>query len=435
MGAGSKKTHKGTAAAFTKTLVQRLFITVQLFNRNGLANHAAAGAYGFLLSGLPVILLIALFMFTAFRSSPESILGFIAGTGILTDNFDKEALLNAFLLISRPGISGLISVISIIWAARIFVLSLQRGLKVIFAGPKKRIMVTDWAVIAGVEFMVIFIVLVLVLSSRLASRFFETFGFFTKSIALLHIMPSFATDLLPIAALSLITFCTYLIIPVNAPRLVSAVQGAVVCIVPFCVVTLAMQFIMNRARFSFLYGAMGGLVILLVNVYFFFIFYFFGAQLAFVTDSFEALLFTHLRKTGTGKPGAKKKIEQRLLFTGRGKLQKYMHTFAKGELIFSKGDDGKEVYYIVSGEVEVFLHGESGERIGVISEGSFFGEMEYLLDEKRTATIKARSETTVMILPPALFDGILRSDPDTGRAIIEILSRRLKYTDEKFITS
>jgi uncharacterized BrkB/YihY/UPF0761 family membrane protein len=47
----------GNIGIFGKTQVQRLWITARFFNTNGLANHAAAGAFGFLLSAAPVLLL------------------------------------------------------------------------------------------------------------------------------------------------------------------------------------------------------------------------------------------------------------------------------------------------------------------------------------------------------------------------------------------
>ena len=44
---------------------------------------------------------------------------------------------------------------------------------------------------------------------------------------------------------------------------------------------------------------------------------------------------------------------------------------AREQIVYSEGKYGTEMYFIVSGEVEV---SHDGERLGFLSEGAFFGE-------------------------------------------------------------
>jgi membrane protein len=60
-----------------KTFFHRLYITLQMYGENGLANHAAACAYGFLLSMAPMLLLVAFLIFFIFGSSPRAIIALI----------------------------------------------------------------------------------------------------------------------------------------------------------------------------------------------------------------------------------------------------------------------------------------------------------------------------------------------------------------------
>jgi membrane protein len=180
---------------------------------------------------------------------------------------------------------------------------------------------------------------------------------------------------------------------------------------------------------------MGNLIVFLLNVYFFFVFFFFGAQLAFVIDNFDALLFAQFRKiresekTASSYSGLKAKVFNHI----EGKLEKYLCNYAKGEIIFSKGDERREIYYLLEGEVEVLIPsaGNTGTTVAYLITSSFFGEMGHLLSEDRSATVKAKTDIAVLALPPKLFDKMLKYDLGFDRAILEQLSQRLKDSNER----
>jgi membrane protein len=393
---------------------------MQLFGRNGLANHAAAGAYGFLLSALPALLLIAAFLLAVLRTSPRRVAELITGIGVLGGTFDEKSLIESFLAASQPGISGIVSVVSIIWTARVFALSLQRGLKVIFPAANTRNPLIENLIIFAIEFLIILFALALVIFSPFLAG-----------------LSTLITSLVSGAALVLMSYIAFRIVPDRAPSRRAAITGALVCTVLFGLVSFVLHFFTDQTRYAVLYGALGSLVILLANVYFFFMFFFIGAQLAFVIDSFESLLFSKLRnlRTETSKP--QNPVERRVFSSTDGSLQKYLRSYGEGETLFTQGDRGREIYYLLSGEAAVSLSGaaESGDKsISTIKPGVFFGEMGYLLSENRTATVKAKTDLVAIVLPPEVFDEVLRSDSATARIIIENLSRRLKQTNEKVIS-
>jgi hypothetical protein len=190
--------------------------------------------------------------------------------------------------------------------------------------------------------------------------------------------------------------------------------------------------VLSQSRYNFIYGALGSLIILLVNVYSFFYLFFFGAQFAMVIDSFEALLFSRMRDVTAKAVKPRSSIDRRFFSGTAGGLGKYLRSYRKGEVVFNIGDTDKEVYYLLSGEAAVSLPQRTGEsRIDVIHPNAFFGEMEYILSKPRSATVKALTDITVMALPQTLFEEILLTDPAVDRAIIEELSSRLKRTDER----
>ena len=425
---------------YVKSFFQRLFITVQLYYRNGLANHSAACAYGFLLSMAPILLLIAFILSFTFKASPAAINALLANIPVLDSLFNEDWLISDFFKLTKPGIPGIISAVGIIWAGRILSLSMQRGLKIIFPGNRSRNPVTNTLITLAIEAVVLFIILAAIFSSRTALWLYRTFHFL-PDLSILRFFTSKAGMRLSLFfMLGLFSFLAYLLVPVNYPRKFSAVQGAVLCIFAYFCISLFLDFILDISRYDFLYGTLGSMVVLLVNVFFFFSFFLLGAQFAFVTDFYDALFFTKLRQI-TVIPAEEKKLKKiapnrvfswllyKLYFPYDGKMTKYLRCYEKGRIIFTQGDTGEDIYYLLDGEVEVII--SSSQPADVIKAGSFFGEMGPLLSEERSATVRAKTDISVFVLPPSLFDAVLKYDTNLDRNLIEHISRRLKNANEK----
>lgn len=71
--------------------------------------------------------------------------------------------------------------------------------------------------------------------------------------------------------------------------------------------------------------------------------------------------------------------------------------FAPGESLVHEGDVGDEMYFLTKGQVEV-LRREPAQRLKVLREGSFFGELAILRDAHRAATIRALTDVEVYAL-------------------------------------
>jgi membrane protein len=178
--------------------------------------------------------------------------------------------------------------------------------------------------------------------------------------------------------------------------------------------------LLNIARYNLLYGTLGNMIVLLVNVYFFFLFFFLGAQLAYVRDSFDILLFTRFRKSRS------KNLMSRFYYPAGGNLRKYLQHYKKGEIIIRKNDISDRIFYIHTGEVDILTGSLDTEPIDILESGSFFGEMGYLLSENRNATVRARTDLSVFALPGSFFDDIMKSDTSLDRVLIEAMSSRFK---------
>jgi len=418
-----------------KILLQRLFITLQFSGENSLANHAAACAYGFLLSAAPLLLIASFLIFHAFHVSTNSIMNMIKNLPFLENAIDEQWLGDNFYSIMIPGLSGLATILSFVWAGRLLAVSLQRGLKIIFPGLKKRNPVLDTLIILAVELPALLLSLAVIFSSRTAFRLYETFNFLPKTAIFSFLATKQGYTFFTAMTLGLVTYCAYRLIPANPPSRISAFCGSIFYIISYEIMSMVLRILLGRSMYNFLYGTLGNLITLLINVYFFFLFFLMGGQFAYVSDYFDSFLFIKLRraridadKNSGVKLNSISKAIDRLFLSTEGSLRKYYRFHKKGETVFFDKDKSDEIFYILEGEVEVLVLSNQNQYAptGTLGAGSFFGEMGYMLSEDRSATIRAKTDVSALALPPHIFENILKHDASLDRALVENLYRNIK---------
>ena len=104
-------------------------------------------------------------------------------------------------------------------------------------------------------------------------------------------------------------------------------------------------------------------------------------------------------------------------------LAKYLITFTPGQTIFLEGDDSQDLYILVTGQVEIFK-GDKKIR-DITEEGSIFGEVSFFLEDRRTASAKAKAKVEAVCVPKEEITHFLTECPTAGQEIIQRLSRWL----------
>ena len=104
--------------------------------------------------------------------------------------------------------------------------------------------------------------------------------------------------------------------------------------------------------------------------------------------------------------------------------------FREGQIIVTQGTPGTAFYLILSGRVEIVRDGSS---LGALGPGDFFGEMSLLDNAPRSASIGALEPTTCLMLSSWDFKAVLERHPSIAIKLLEVLSRRLRVTDERVV--
>ncbi|MDY6863107.1 MAG: cyclic nucleotide-binding domain-containing protein [Thermodesulfobacteriota bacterium] len=113
--------------------------------------------------------------------------------------------------------------------------------------------------------------------------------------------------------------------------------------------------------------------------------------------------------------------------------QTNLFEFKKGENVFAEGDQGNYVCFVVDGILDVIKESMTGDSVVItaLSRGRSIGEMSVIDNFPRSATVKARTDATLLILTRKSFDLILEEHSEVGIKILKGLSRLLSLNLRK----
>ncbi len=99
-----------------------------------------------------------------------------------------------------------------------------------------------------------------------------------------------------------------------------------------------------------------------------------------------------------------------------------------GNELFREGRREHYAYVIESGIAEVII---DGNVVAEVPEGEVIGEIGLLLSGPATATVRAKTAMSLLIIPHDRFGQVLEETPGLGVAIARELAQRLRNLDEQ----
>ncbi|MDR9451120.1 MAG: cyclic nucleotide-binding domain-containing protein, partial [Acidimicrobiia bacterium] len=99
-----------------------------------------------------------------------------------------------------------------------------------------------------------------------------------------------------------------------------------------------------------------------------------------------------------------------------------------GALLFSEGDRGDRAFVVLEGQIEIVKATVGGEVLLAVQSEGVVGEMALLEDAPRNASVRARSDVTLLAIPKARLDELLESSPSASRAFFEVMLGRWRAT-------
>jgi hypothetical protein len=105
----------------------------------------------------------------------------------------------------------------------------------------------------------------------------------------------------------------------------------------------------------------------------------------------------------------------------------------KGEIIFNQGEPSSYLYYIVSGRYDVVVD----ERVVscLHSDDIFMGEMSFLLNNHRSATVRAQTEGRLIEVSKREFVQVIKEKPYYVLFLTRLLAQRIQRINQKTASS
>ncbi|OYY80168.1 MAG: cyclic nucleotide-binding protein, partial [Methylophilales bacterium 16-45-9] len=109
-------------------------------------------------------------------------------------------------------------------------------------------------------------------------------------------------------------------------------------------------------------------------------------------------------------------------------MQSYGKTYNKDDYVFRYGDTSYQLYYLLSGEIQL-IH--NGKLLRSIAPGSYFGEMAMLSNTPTIADALVASETAdVIIINTDNIETLLLDEPKVAMQFLRQLANRLQRHEE-----
>lgn len=108
--------------------------------------------------------------------------------------------------------------------------------------------------------------------------------------------------------------------------------------------------------------------------------------------------------------------------------------YEPSETIVQQGEAAQDFFIVLKGQAQVFVRPEGQEtdlELAVLGPSSAIGEMGLLLDQPRSASVRAHQQILVARIGRALFGRLFQEVPSFGQTISRALARRLSATLRK----
>jgi membrane protein len=164
-----------------------------------------------------------------------------------------------------------------------------------------------------------------------------------------------------------------------------------------------------------IFGSMKNLFISLAWLYYSFIIFLLGTELIATLNRQDLLLFRRLFS----------EQDQHSTPYIHSLFERYGKTCKKGDVIFKAGQHGRNLYYVVTGKVNLY---QDNKLYRSLEKGDYFGEMALLTDTIRIADAVIESDyANILIIEQDITQSLLLNEPQIAMRFLKHLAQQLKH--------
>lgn len=375
------------------------------------------------------------------HTSPEMLYAFLASAEKWIDADNLYAMSNYFVTSGRPALFEVITGITVFFLARRFFYTVMQSVQKIFhSRVQSRPLIAQFIIVASEVLLVVITAMVTLVLTAAKSFFYGVYHGGTRPFwiegAEQGIFPLIGTGLAAVLPILFNTVPYFLIwiFTALAFRFASGTKpsfrlcffSALLCSLLFAAVQYIFSLFIDTAKYNLIYGFLGNLMVMLLEVSVFFSLFLFFAQYIYVLQFFDSLLLAELYLLPARVETSFFQRIRRMLFIRPGRFLKrglkgdpvVFQKHKAGTLIYSKGDSDTDIYYLAQGSVEIV----GNKNIMHLERGNFFGELSFLLGEPRNTDAWAVTDVQLLKIDEKTFAELLERSPEAVRKAIGLIS-------------
>ena len=400
---------------------QFCFLSVKNANENLIWESAAACAFGFIFSFIPVVLIIFTILVTILKLSPDILIYVIDYVSQFKKIYDFTPLINALSKMKSVSFIEIFLAVWVIWMARKLFYSIVRGINTIFRSVSKRMSIMNQIFSFISEFVLVLTFIIVVLFSFLFNKLNQIQFFKVISSAFPRLFSSGSNKLiifLPYFLFFLFgVYCFQFLSGIKPGWRISIFYSAVSSGAMFLFSFFINKF-MHFTNYNIVYGTISTLIIFLFKVYIFFCIFLFCAQMLYVSKYFEKLIVCELYALQGNKKNQINSLIYSKFFNNPFFIQEFnTKAFMNNEKVYDVNEAADYIYYVKSGVVL-----DIKDNVAVTyRKGDFFGENCVILNENRKSSAVSHGECEISYISKDVFFQILKEYPKLGQIALSKL--------------
>lgn len=374
-------------------------------------------------------MMIVMVLVRFLHASPNTIAPIIAAIPELERYFNSESIIQSVQSIRTISTFEIVALVFILWMARRFFASIFDSMQNIFHAQVKRKAFFN-QILTFVTEIVIVLVSSAIIFAYISFQTISSMDFFRQFPQLSIIYDGvFSGELvkhLPDFLIFVVVILLYRSASGTKPSYGLCSLTALLCTASFWAFRLILHFFLNVSRYNLVYGVLGNVIIMFMDIFFFFVFFLVFAQFLYVVQFFDELLLGELYLLPKIEQGGVGASFKRAFFVRPdfliAKNKSNVFSYKPGEVVFKKDDDDKSAYYIIKGSVKFITEGEQDDNSRLAHRGEFFGETSCILDKKRKSTAIAVVSTKIIKIESERFRFLVHQNPDAAKKVLQQIS-------------
>ena len=103
-------------------------------------------------------------------------------------------------------------------------------------------------------------------------------------------------------------------------------------------------------------------------------------------------------------------------------------SYAAGSTLFREGDDGRDMFVVLAGAIELVVRGRMVE---TVEAGGIFGEMALVENRPRIATAVVKADAKIVRVDERRFLFLVQQNPFFSLQVMAVIAERLRRMDER----